>query len=389
MSEETPLHDLTREAGAVLKEFTFPFALNPSHGGSGFSGPVPENHSGSDRSWLVPVHFGSSEREYQQVCQDAGLFDLSYRGKLELSGPDAVPFLNNLCSNDVKNLPVGGGCEAFLTTNKAKVVSHLRIFHLQAGDGRQALWLDLEPGQSEPVIQHLDRYVISEQVEFSDRSRDFALLHLAGPNARIILEKALDDEVPNLEELQHMIRTFGRNATVNIRKHSPLGFPGYDIICLMDRVSTIWHQLTQSGAKLAGHQTYEILRIEAGTPVFGIDFDVNTFAPEVGRNRQAISYNKGCYLGQEPIVMARDRGQINRQLMGLKLEGNPVFHGNKLYSGEKEAGWVTSSVHSPGLGTTIAMGMVRRSYWDLGTQLEVESEGQRRPVVVTAIPFTG
>src|SRR5262249_39489197 len=161
-------------------------------------------------------------------------------------------------------------------------------------------------GQSEKLIQHLDHYVVSEQVEFADRTREFALMHLAGPQAKNVLEKGLVDDVPDLEELQHMMRTFGASDTAHIRRHDPLGLPGYDIVCLRARAENIWQMLVRAGGKPAGLQAYQTLRVEAGTPVQGIDLDENTFAPEAGRTTRAISYNKGCYLGQEPIVMARD-----------------------------------------------------------------------------------
>jgi folate-binding protein YgfZ len=298
-------------------------------------------------------------------------------------------FLHNLCTNEINNLPVGAGCEAFLTTNKAKVVAHILVYHVQLHDGRPALWLDVPPGQAEPVMKHLDRFVISEQVEFADRTREFAQMHLAGPKARHILERALVDDVPDLDELQHMVRTFGANATASIRKHSPLGVPGYDIVCLKERATPIWQLLTRAGARPAGLQTYETLRIEAGTPVQGIDLDETTFAPEVGRTKEAICYTKGCYIGQEPIVMARDRGQINRTLLGLKLAEGPVPSGSKLYRGDKEAGWVTSSVQSPLVGSGIALAYVRRGNWEVGTSVEVESEGRRQSATVAALPFQG
>ena len=196
MAEQTPLHDLTVKAGAVLVE---------------------------EAGFLVPDHYGDPAREYEQVRSHCGLFDLSHRGKVELTGSEAGAFLHNLCTNDINNLALGAGCEAFLTTNKAKVVAYLIVYHVRLHDGRDALWLDLAPGLAEKIIQHLDHYVISEQVEFADRTREFTHLHLAGPEARQVLERALMDEVPELDELQHMIRTFGANDTAHVRRHALWG----------------------------------------------------------------------------------------------------------------------------------------------------------------------
>jgi folate-binding protein YgfZ len=359
MAEQTPLHDASVRDGAQF---------------------------GGDAGWQVPTRFGDVAAEYEAVRSGAGLFDVSHRGKVELTGKEAAFFLHNLCTNDINDLPVGAGCEAFLTTNKAKIVSHLYVYHLLLHDGRSALWLDVPPGTSEKLIQYLDHYVISEQVEFADRTREFAQMHLAGPHAQAVLEKALLDDVPPLEDLQHMMRTFGVSDTCHVRRHDLLGVPGYDIVCLAARASNVWQMLTRAGAKPAGREAYEILRVEAGTPALGADIDESTFAPEVGRTKQAICYTKGCYLGQEPIVMARDRGQVNRTLLGVKLPDGPVPHNSMLFAGDKEVGRVTSSATSPRLGA-IGLAYVRRGSQEPGTKLEVEAAGTRRPAVVAALPM--
>jgi tRNA-modifying protein YgfZ len=360
MAEQTPLHAMTTKAGATYTE---------------------------EAGYTMPAHFGDPATEYQHARTGAVLFDVSHRGKVELTGPEAPMFLHNLCTNDITGMPVGAGCEAFLTTAKAKIVSHLYIFHLLLHDGRPALWLDVAPGTAEKVIQHLDHFLISEQVEFADRTREFAQMHLAGAQAHHVLERALVDDVPDLQELQHMIRTFGSDSTSHVRRHTPLGLPGYDVVCLRGRAETVWQMLLRGGAKPAGRQTWETLRVEAGTPVQGADIDETTFAPEVGRIAQAISYAKGCYLGQEPVVMARDRGQVNRTLLGLKLPDGPVPHNSLLFREGKEVGRVTSSVVSPRLGQAVGLGYVRRGNQESGTRLQVEVQGQRHPAEVAALPF--
>jgi folate-binding protein YgfZ len=359
MAEQTPLHAMTTKAGAIYTE---------------------------EAGYLIPAHFDNPAAEYQQARTGAVLFDVSHRGKVELTGKEAASFLHNICTNDITGMPVGGGCEAFLTTAKAKVVVHMYVFHLLLHDGRPALWLDVVPGFSEKTIQHLDHFVISEQVEFADRTREFAQMHLAGAQAHHILEKALVDDVPELGELQHMMRTFGSDATSHIRRHTPLGLPGYDIVCLRGRAETVWQMLLRGGAKPAGRETWESLRVEAGTPVQGADIDETTFAPEVGRIAQTICYTKGCYLGQEPIVMARDRGQINRTLLGLKLPDGVVPHNSLLFREGKEVGRVTSSVVSPQTKMAIGLGYVRRGSQEPGTRLEVDVQGQRHPAEVAALP---
>jgi glycine cleavage system T protein len=362
MSEHTPLHPAASRAGATFAE---------------------------DAGWEVPSHYGDALREYWQVCRHVGVFDVSHRGTVELTGADAGRFLQNLCTNDVTRLAVGGGCEAFLTTAKAKVVGHVLIDHVSLPDNRDAWWLDVAPGFADKVLKHLDHYLISEQVEIADRTREFAQIHLAGPEATRILGKALEADVPELAELQHFRGTFGTAGAGHIRRHDPLGVLGYDILCPRSQADGIWQLLLQAGASPAGMAAYEVLRVEAGTPVFGVDIDEDRFVVEVGRGR-AICYTKGCYLGQEPIVMARDRGHLNRFLRGLKLSGSEaVVRGAKVLREGNEVGQVTSSVASPRLGTAIALAYVRRGSQEPGTAVEVDTPAGRRAAEVTALPFIG
>jgi tRNA-modifying protein YgfZ len=343
----------------------------------------------------MPAHYGDALAEYRQALDGAALFDASRRGKLELTGPDAPAFLHNLCTNDVANLPLGAGCEAFFTTAKAKVLFRVLIYHLRLDGGRDALAIDCAPGRAADLAKHLDRYLIAEQVEIADRTEEYAQFHLAGPQARSVLERALGDPVPDLDELQHMERTFGANATCHVRKHSPLGVPGYDVVCLPGRAAEVGRFLTAAGAKPAGLDAYELLRVEAGTPLDGVDFDENRFVVEVGRTPQAISYAKGCYLGQEPIVMARDRaGHVNRTLLGLKFTdgGGPAPPGSKVLRGDAEAGVTASSVASPRLGAAVALayvrrGHLRRGHQEPGTAVEVETPDGKRPAEVRALPL--
>src|SRR5262249_9129571 len=134
--------------------------------------------------------------EFRQAKTAAVMFDVSSRGKVEVAGPDAARFLHNLSSNDVLHLAPGTGCEAFLTTAKAKGVAHLWVWHLPAADGRDACGLDLAPGMAPKVIQHLDYYLISEQVELPDQTAAFSQYHVAGPRAAEVLAGIAPDLPP-------------------------------------------------------------------------------------------------------------------------------------------------------------------------------------------------
>jgi folate-binding protein YgfZ len=327
--------------------------------------------------------------EYQIAHQQAALFDISHHGKIEVTGADAASFLHNLCTNEVKNLPAGAGCEAFLTTGQAKIIAFIVIYHALLPDGRNAFLLDVGPDMAEKVLKHLDRYLISEQVELADRTHEWAQLHLAGPRAREILERTLGNKLPDLLELQHTTQNLAE-AACQIRRHEPLGLLGYDLLCDKERAAAVWQALSTNGAIPAELQTYDTLRIEAGTPVYGVDIDDSNLPQEVARVERTVSFTKGCYIGQETVARIRTYGHVNRSLVALKLDlAVPVPHGAKLFRVDKEVGQITSSVLSPRLGKAIALAYVRRGNQEPGTQLEVEAEGGQRRAEVTALPFTG
>jgi tRNA-modifying protein YgfZ len=326
--------------------------------------------------------------EYRQTLEGASIFDVSNHGHLEATGPEAPAFLHNLSTNDIKSVPLGGGCEAYFCDHRAKALGHALIYHVLIDGGHHAFWLDVDPGFHEKLLKHLDRHLIAEQVELSDRTSQFAQIHLAGPKAKEILAKTVGTPLPDLAEFMHMERTIGLNVACHIRRHDPLGVPGYDVVCTNEQAEGLWKMLLASGAKPAGLPTFETLRIEAGTPIFGIDVDENRFVMEVPRALRAVSYSKGCYLGQEPIVMARDRaGHVNRAFLGVKvLEGGVLPAWTKLFRDGNEVGLITSSTISPRLGMPLAIGYIRRGHQEPGTRLEADTPDGKRPVEVLAFP---
>jgi len=367
MAERTPLHDQTSAAGAVFVE---------------------------EAGFQVPAHFGDALAEYNAARSAAVLVDQSPRGKIEVSGADSARFLHNLTTNDILHLSPGSGCEAFLTTTKAKVIAYLLIYHHTATGGTgvspvnpPGFSLDVAPGAADKVIQYLDRYLISEQVEFANPTAAFAQIHIAGPQATAILEHVFAGERLPVQPLQHTPVRFAGKEQNWIRRHDAFGLPGFDLVCPAEQAASIWQRLIQAGARPAGREACEMLRIEAGLPREGADIDENTFAPEVGRIAETISYTKGCYLGQESIVMARDRGQVNRTLVGVRLPDGPVPPDSRLFDGDKEIGRVTSSVQSPRLGMGLGLAYVRRGHQEPGTQLQVDAAGKRAPAEVVKLPL--
>jgi folate-binding protein YgfZ len=347
--------------------------------------PLYEQRAGAalveEAGWLVPVHFGNATGEYEAARSGAVVFDRSHHGKIEAVGNDALVFLHNLSTNNVKALTPGIGCEVFFCTSTAKIVAYGFVYRLAPTGKQETLWIDVWPGLDEKTFRHLDRYIIGEDVTVADRTKSLAQLHICGPNAARVVSIALGEEPGAWARCAFRVLSSG----VTVRCTDPLGMQGYDLLCPAEQGGSLWQKLTSSGARPSGREAWEILRVEAGTPVYGQDMDENTFAPEVGRIQQAISYEKGCYLGQEPIVMARDRGVVQRSLVGVIVGEAPAPHGSLLYRDGKEVGRTTSSVRSPRLGA-VALAYVRRGSQTPGTELELAGEVDRRTVRVTKLP---
>jgi folate-binding protein YgfZ len=315
--------------------------------------------------------------DYVAARSRVALFNRSQRGQVELAGAEAVQFLHNLCTNDIAKLPPRHGCEIFLCNNKARIIGHGFAHRLLAEP--PTLVLDLDPGSGAKVAAHLNHFIVSEQVEVVDRAGTVAQWHMAGPQAVAVLARVVTTPLEALSDLQHLI-----DGDLRVVRHDLLHLPGFDLVVPASQSEALRDRLVQAGAVIGTADTFDILRVEAGVPVDGIDMDAERFVVEVGRSAQAISYTKGCYLGQEPIVMARDRGHANRTLLGLEIEGpEPAAAAAKVTCDDQEVGQVTSSVMSPRIGSAIALAYIKRGSQEPGTAVSVRG----RRAVVASLPF--
>src|SRR5438094_3925880 len=169
--------------------------------------------------------------EYQLVRERAGLIDVSQRGKIELVGPDAASFLHNLSTNDIRSLPSGAGCEIFLTNAKGKVLAFGWVYHLPGESEPPTFWLYVDSAATENAVQHLNKYLISEQVELSDRTKEFAQFYLVGPKARDVLTKIVGQKLEGWNELQCGLVQLSDSLSVQVRYHCRFGVDSFEIIC--------------------------------------------------------------------------------------------------------------------------------------------------------------
>jgi folate-binding protein YgfZ len=328
-----------------------------------------------------------SDAEYAAALRSAVIFDRSDCGKIEVFGPEAATFLHNLCTNDVIKLQPGTGCAAYLTTGQAKIVALAQIVRPPLPVGKEGYWLDVGTGMGPKVAAHLDRYLISERLEIADRTGDYAQVHVAGPTSADVLAKVFGHALDLPLLLGNRTEKLG-DVACQIRRSDPLGLPGYDVLCPLPQAEVLRSVVLEAGARAAGPNTYQVLRVEAGTPQYSLDIDETSLPQEIGQLERTVSFTKGCYIGQETVARIRTYGHVNRALGGLVVaEPYSIPRGAKIVRNGQEVGMVTSSVRSPRVGKIIALGYLRRGHNEIGTAVEIEATEERWTAAVVGLPF--
>ena len=303
--------------------------------------------------------------EYAALSKGAGLINMASRTRVELTGADRASFLHNLCTNDIKRLAPGSGCEAFLLDARGHVVAHVFVICRP-----ESLVLETVPEQAAAIIGHLDRYQIRERVEFQDRSAWREWL-LAGPDAPDILQRLAGD-VPRAMLASLECALAGTPATiVKVPVTEPDGFL---VIAPSEVSADIEQVLKEAGAAPCTAATLEVARIENGFPFFGPDITEKNLPQEVARDRAAISFNKGCYLGQETVARIDALGHVNKTLCRLRFAGSDVPEpGMQVFAAGQSVGQVTSAIYSPRFTAPLALAYIRRGSDQPGTVLESEA----------------
>jgi tRNA-modifying protein YgfZ len=263
------------------------------------------------------------QTEQEILRTGCGLLDRSERGKLALTGPEAKAFLHGQVTNDVEGLERGEGCYAAFLSHKGKMQGDLRI--LDVGD---ELWLDTERATLQPLFTMINRYKLGSDVELHKRTLQQGLLSLVGPEAWAI---AGAEDLPDREHAN------ARGEVDGIPVLLIATDVGVDLVCDAERSEELAEALRSRGARDVSDGAAEALRVERGRPRFGLDMDDNTIPQEAGLNERAVSFTKGCYVGQETVARLHYRGKPNRHLRGLRLSG-PAQQGDELRLGEKVVG---------------------------------------------------
>jgi folate-binding protein YgfZ len=336
----------------------------------------------------VVDHFGDWLAEHAVLRQTAGVLDLSFRSGLWVRGSARQRFLNGQVTNEVANLEPGRGCYAALTDRKGRMQSDLYI-HCLPGE----LLLDFEPGLTPTVLPRLQRYVLGSDVQLSDAKPELGLLSVQGPRSAGVLQAMAPKLALPTQPLGSISSSDPALGVWHLVHHARLGTTGFDLFASRAALPELADRLVHAGRAVGGApvgwQALETARIEAGIPRFGVDMDETHLPPEAGIEARAISYTKGCYVGQEVMSRLQIRGQVTRALRGLRLADDlpalPV-KGDVLLKDGREVGQITSATRSPLFHANLALGYVRREVNRVGTELTLRSAAGESPVQIVDPP---
>ena len=353
----------------------------------------------------VPAHFGDVRAEYDAAAEGVGLHDRSYRSLIEITGGDRAAWLHNLTTNDIKSIKPGHGLYSFSLNIKGRVLFDGNVLALP-----DALLLDIDRRWLGPAIEHLGKYIVMEDAQLTDRSGDFARLALVGPRASEVCERAGSlpsdggiAQAPDLsgfhsacgsltsgEPLHHAEVRIG-DVACRVVRHDFAGPAALELIVPASNAIEVWQHLLNIGESIGlrpvGLDALQVLRVEAGLPWPLEDIDADVLPAETRQIERAVSFTKGCYLGQEIVERMRARGAPANLLVGLAFDGGEVCAGASLTHDGKPVGRVTSAAQSFKLDRPIGLGYVKSDFAESDTQL-LEVGGDKDTTCQTCeIPF--
>jgi folate-binding protein YgfZ len=357
------------------------------------SAPVTATTTGEIGGRSVVLAYGSVAAEYEALHTQAALFDRSHRGRLQVFGERAAEMVAGLVTNDVSGLAPGQGCYAAALTAKGKIIADVRVF-VEEG----SVLTDAPPRAAEAWASMVKKYVNPRLAPHADVTTTLRDIGIFGANARHVMSAITGVPSPALSTLAPYA-----HVTVNldgvraiVASVPELGVEGFELILPSEAFPAMWQRAMEAGATPAGLEAWEIARVEAGRPEWGIEMDDSTIPQEANFDElHAISYTKGCYVGQETVARVHFRGHVNRHLRGVRTEGSePVPRGATLHDDTgAQVGDVRSAVRSPMIGG-IGLAMIRREV-ETGASLiarwseadAAEGAIAERKVDVVALPF--
>lgn len=344
--------------------------------------------------WFVPGNYGDMLFEYASVRESGvGLIDLSSRGRILVSGSEAVQFLNGLITNDMKTLAEHSWMPAAFPNVQGRLIASVRVVRLQdeqTGTKVSPTFLiDTEAATHQRVLKTIERFTLAGDFRVTDVTNQTAHLTVQGKKAEQVVGALSGEDVAGLVPAEAKQFAWPGNDVTNstLLRATHTGEDGFDLIVNAGEAGSLWDALHAAGARPVGYDALEILRIEAGIPRYGSDMDETNVVTEALDD--AVSYTKGCYVGQEIIARIKYRGHVAKKLTGIKfaqavkLEAGAVIKSTE----DKEIGRLTSLVYSPHFGHTIGLGYLKYDYLTPGTGVKVIAGAEQFLAQVTELPF--
>ena len=355
--------------------------------------------------WSVPANYGDTLLEYASVREGGvGVIDLSPRGRMLVRGTEAIQFLNGLITNDMKTLAKNSWIPAAFPNVQGRLIASVRVVRLPDEETDQTspaelprkgaqenisptFLIDTEPASHERVLKTIERFTLAGDFRVRDVTGQTALLTVQGKKSASIVRSVLGEEAAGLAA-NGALQMVWQERDVAIIRATHTGEDGFDLILNAGEIISFWDALLAAGARPVGYDAFEILRIEAGLPRYGIDMDETNVVTEAALD-DAVSYTKGCYVGQEIIARIKYRGHVAKKLSGIKFnQPVKVEPGAVIKSMDnKEIGRVTSTTYSPHLGRTIALGYLKYDYLAPETQVKVTAELGDVEARIAELPF--
>ncbi len=298
---------------------------------------------------------------YEALRQSAAWLDVSSRGRIRATGEDRVGLLHAMCSNDIESLRPGEGSYGFFLNAQGQIQTDSRIYVSE-----DHVLLDCEPERGPRLLRHLEKFIIMDDVTLEDPAPRSTMIALEGPRADSIASEVVGGKLPGPAPHSH-------NSCGGVRmfRSSLSGQPGLWILVEPAQKAGLIRSLEAAGAAVATEEDYRVVRVENQVPRCGSDFD--NHLPHETQQLHALSFTKGCYLGQEIVERVRSRGQVNRLLVGLELAGDEApLEGSPVIVEDKEVGWLTSPAFSPRLGCVAGFAVLRREAASPGTGVRVD-----------------
>ncbi len=332
--------------------------------------------------WEIVAGFGDPREEYDAVVGSAGVLDLSYAGKLRITGRDRVRYLHNMLSNDVRKLSPGNGCYAALLSHQGRMESDVFVYAAQ-----DELWLECSPAARRRLVETLVRFIVSDDVVVEDCTGKMAIVSVQGPGAAGVAGRTMGVDLSSLGPLDHRSVGEGTGASFLVRRDRT-GCGGFDVWTAPEEAASLWRRWVDlERLRPVGHQALDWLRTEAGIPWFGVDMDERRLPMEMGLT-SALSYSKGCYRGQEIVARVTHRGHLDRGFGGVALgTSDPPQAGAEIHSGDAKVGEVTSATFSPALGSVLALGILKLAFLSPGQPVEVIDGETPIPGRVVELPL--